>query len=119
MTCGFLTEIPVKIEEVPWVDGCLQFGVSWRIATPLVTPGLVASGVFCFIFSWAEFFFAISLTRQAAAPLSVYVVNFFGKHMVQWGKIGATSIMAMFPLFLLSFLMQRYLVRGLTLGAVK
>jgi multiple sugar transport system permease protein len=119
MMRGFFLEIPVEIEESALVDGCSPFGAFWRISLPLVAPGLVATSVFCFIFSWAEFFFAVSLTRNNVTPLSVYVVNFFGKHMVQWGEIGATSIMAMLPLFLLSFLMQRYLVRGLTLGAVK
>jgi len=119
MMRGFFLEIPIEIEESALVDGCSRIGAFWRIALPLVAPGLVATGVFCFIFSWAEFFFAVSLTRQAATPLSVYIVNFFGKHMVQWGEIGATSIIAMLPLFLLSFIVQRYLVRGLTLGAVK
>ena len=119
MMRGFFKEIPVEIEESALVDGCTPFGAFWRIALPLVKPGLIATGVFCFIFSWAEFFFAVCLTRSNATPLSVYMVNFFGKHMVMWGEIGATSILTMIPLFLVSFLMQRYLVRGLTLGAVK
>ena len=119
MMRGFFLEIPVEIEESALVDGCSPFGVFWRIALPLVTPGLVATGVFCFIFSWAEFFFAVCLTRSNAMTLSVYIVNFFGKMMVQWGEVGATSIAAMVPLFLLSFVVQRYLVRGLTMGAVK
>jgi len=119
MMRGFFLEIPVEIEESALVDGCSPFGAFWRISLPLVAPGLVATGVFCVIVSGAEFFFAVALTRNKVVPLSVYIVNFFGKHMVQWGEIGATSIMAMLPLFLLSFLMQRYLVRGLTLGAVK
>ena len=119
MMRGFFQEIPREIEESALVDGCSPLGTFWRIALPLVTPGLVATGVFCFIFSWAEFFFAVTLTRSNAVTLSVYVVNFFGKMMVQWGEVGATSIIAMLPLFLLSFIVQRYLVRGLTLGAVK
>jgi len=119
MMRGFFLEIPVEIEESALVDGCSPFGAFWRIALPLVTPGLVATGVFCFIFSWAEFFFAVCLTRSNAMTLSVYIVNFFGKMMVQWGEVGATSIAAMVPLFLLSFVVQRYLVRGLTMGAVK
>jgi len=119
MMRGFFLEIPVEIEESALVDGCSPFGAFWRIALPLVTPGLVATGVFCFIFSWAEFFFAVCLTRSNAVTLSVYIVNFFGKMMVQWGEVGATSIAAMVPLFLLSFVVQRYLVRGLTMGAVK
>jgi multiple sugar transport system permease protein len=119
MMRGFFLEIPVEIEESALVDGCSRFGAFWRIALPLVTPGLVATGVFCFIFAWAEFFFAVTLTRSNATTLSVYIVNFFGKMMVQWGEVGATSLLAMVPLFVLSFIMQRYLVRGLTLGAIK
>jgi multiple sugar transport system permease protein len=119
MMRGFFLEIPVEIEESALVDGCSPFGAFWRISLPLVTPGLVATGVFCFIFAWAEFFFAVTLTRSDAVTLSVYVVNFFGKMMVQWGEVGATSLIAIMPLFILSVLVQRYLVRGLTLGAVK
>ncbi|GAB4540391.1 MAG: carbohydrate ABC transporter permease [Anaerolineae bacterium] len=119
MMRGFFLEIPREIEESALVDGCGPFGAFWRISLPLVTPGLVATGVFCFIFAWAEFFFAVTLTRSTAVPLSVYIVNFFGKMMVQWGEVGATSFLAMAPLFILSFLVQRYLVRGLTLGAIK
>ena len=119
MMRGFFLEIPREIEESALVDGCSPLGAFWRIALPLVTPGLVATGVFCFVFSWAEFFFAVCLTNTRALTLSVYVVMFFGKHMVEWGQIGATSVISMLPLFLISLLMQRYLVRGLTLGAVK
>jgi multiple sugar transport system permease protein len=119
MMRGFFLEIPREIEESALVDGCSPFGAFWRISLPLVTPGLVATGVFCFIFAWAEFFFAVTLTRSDAVTLSVYIVNFFGKMMVQWGEVGATSFIAIVPLFIMSFLVQRYLVRGLTLGAVK
>jgi multiple sugar transport system permease protein len=119
MMRGFFLEIPVEIEESALVDGCSPFGAFWRIALPLVTPGLVATAVFCFIFAWTEFFFAVSLTKSHAVPVSVYIVNFFGNLGVQWGQIGAMSILTMLPLFLMSFVVQRYLVRGLTLGAVK
>jgi multiple sugar transport system permease protein len=119
MMRGFFLEIPVEIEESALVDGCSPFGAIWRVAMPLVTPGLVATGVFCFIFSWSEFFFAVCLTRTNAVTLSVYLPNYFGKMHQQWGQVGATSIMAMAPLFLMSFVVQRYLVRGLTLGAIK
>jgi multiple sugar transport system permease protein len=119
MMRGFFQEIPTVIEESALVDGCTPFGAYWRIALPLVKPGLVATGVFCFIFSWSEFFFAVTLTRSNAVTLSVHLANFFGKMMVMWGEVGALSVMAMIPLFFMSFVVQRYLVRGLTLGAVK
>ncbi len=119
MMRGFFLEIPVEIEESALVDGCSPLGAFWRIALPLAAPGLVATGVFCFIFAWAEFFFAVCVTRNNAIPLSVFLVNYFGKHQVLWGQIASTSVLAMLPLFLASFLAQRYLVRGLTLGAIK
>jgi multiple sugar transport system permease protein len=119
MMRGFFLEIPVEIEESALVDGCTPVGAFWRIALPLVTPGLVATGVFCFIFAWAEFFFAVSLTRNVAVPLSVFLVNFFGKQHILWGEIAATSVAAMVPLILVSIVVQRYVARGLTLGAVK
>ena len=119
MMRGFFQEVPREIEESALVDGCSPLGAFWRIALPLASPGLIATGMFCFIFSWAELFFAVCLTRNFAMPLSVYVVNFFGKMMIMWGEVGATSVVAMAPLFLMSFVMQRYLVRGLTMGAVK
>lgn len=119
MMRGFFLEIPREIEESALVDGCSPLGAFWRIALPLVTPGLVATGVFCFIFAWSELFFAVCLTRTDAVPLSVHLPYFFGKYTVFWGEIGASSIIAMAPLFLMSIVVQRYLVRGLTLGAVK
>jgi multiple sugar transport system permease protein len=119
MMRGFFLEIPREVEESALVDGCSPLGAFWRIALPLVRPGMVATGVFCFIFSWTEFFFALTLTKSHAVPISVYVVNFFGNLGVQWGQIGAATIISITPVFILSIIVQRYLVRGLTLGAVK
>jgi multiple sugar transport system permease protein len=119
MLRSFFLEIPREIEESALVDGASAFGAFWRVALPLVAPGLIATGVFCFIFSWSEFFFAVSLTQTRAVPLSVALPNFFGKQMVMWGEVGSLSVISVAPLFLLSILVQRYLVRGLTMGAVK
>jgi len=119
MMRGFFVEIPVEIEESALVDGCSPLGAFWYIALPLVAPGLVATGVFCFIFSWSEFFFGLTLTQTKVVPLAVQLPMFFGKQMVMWGEVGALSVMAVLPLFVMSLLVQRYLVRGLTMGAVK
>jgi multiple sugar transport system permease protein len=119
MMRGFFAEIPKEIEESALVDGCSAFGAFGRVALPLAAPGLVATGVFCFIFAWFELFFAVCLTRTNAVPLSVHLPNYFGKYTVFWGEIGASSVIAMLPMFVMSLVVQRYLVRGLTLGAVK
>lgn len=119
MMRSFFKEIPREIEESALVDGATPLVVFRRVALPLAAPGLIATGIFCFIFSWSEFFFGITLTNTRAVPLSVFLPSLFGKQMVMWGEVGALSVMAILPLFVLSFLVQRYLVRGLTMGAVK
>lgn len=119
MMRSFFLEIPREIEESALVDGASPLVAFWKVALPLVTPGLIATGVFCFIFSWSEFFFGITLTNTKVVPLSVAMPAFFGKQMTMWGEVGALSVIAVAPLFILSLLVQRYLVRGLTMGAVK
>lgn len=119
MMTSFFSEVPREVEESALVDGASPLVAFWRVAMPLATPGLVATGIFCFIFSWSEFFFGITLTNTRATPLSVFLPGLFGKQMIMWGEVGALSVMAVLPLFILSLLVQRYLVRGLTLGAVK
>jgi multiple sugar transport system permease protein len=119
MMRSFFQEIPVEIEESALVDGASPLGAFQYIAVPLAAPGLIATGVFVFIFSWTEFFFALCLTQTRVVPLAVYLPNFFGKQMIMWGEVGAISTIAIVPLFVLSLLVQRYLVRGLTLGAIK
>ncbi|MBW7882644.1 MAG: carbohydrate ABC transporter permease [Caldilineaceae bacterium] len=119
MMRSFFKEIPREIEESALVDGASSFGAFWHVALPLAAPGLIATGIFCFIFSWSEFFFGLTLTNIRATPLSVFLPGLFGKQMIMWGEVGALSVMAVVPLFVLSFLVQRFLVRGLTMGAVK
>ncbi|HXF60342.1 MAG TPA: carbohydrate ABC transporter permease [Caldilineaceae bacterium] len=119
MMRSFFSELPREIEESALVDGASPFGAFWRVAMPLAAPGLIATGIFCFIFSWSEFFFGITLTNTRATPLSVFLPSLFGKQMIMWGDVGALSVIASAPMFLLGLLVQRYLVRGLTMGAVK
>jgi multiple sugar transport system permease protein len=119
MMRSFFKEIPREIEESALVDGATPWTTFWRVAMPLAAPGLIATGIFCFIFSWSEFFFGLTLTNTRATPLAVFLPGLFGKQMIMWGEVGALSVMAVLPLFILSFIVQRYLVRGLTMGAVK
>lgn len=119
MMRSFFYDVPVDIEENALVDGCTPFGVFFRIALPLAAPGLIATGIFCFIFSWQEFLYALSFSRIEAVTLPVYMTNFFGEFMVLWGEVGALSTMSVLPLLILSIFVQKYLVRGLTYGAIK
>jgi multiple sugar transport system permease protein len=116
---GFFEDLPVELEEAALIDGCTQFGAFRQVALPLVTPGLVATALFSFIFTWNEFMFALLFTRNQVRTYTVIVPSLVGGHEVLWGQIAAIGTLAIIPGIALALLLQRYLVRGLTLGAVK
>lgn len=119
MLKGFFEELPAELEEAALVDGCGRFGAFYRVALPLVSPGLVATALFCFMFSWNEFIFAVILTRARVKPVTVVITGMIGGHEILWAEISAVASMASIPVIALSIILQKYLVRGLTLGAVK
>jgi multiple sugar transport system permease protein len=116
---GFFDELPAELEEAALIDGCSPWGAFVRVAMPLITPGLVATSLFSFIFAWNEFMFALLLTRRTVRTLTIIVPSLVGGHEILWGEIAAIGTVAIIPGIALSLLLQRYLVRGLTLGAVK
>src|SRR5512142_162247 len=116
---GFFEDLPVELEEAALIDGAGPFGAFWRVALPLVTPGLVATALFSFIFTWNEFMFALLFTRSDVRTLTIIVPSLVGGHEILWGEIAAVGTVAVIPGIVLALLLQRYLVRGLTLGAVK
>ena len=116
---GFFEDLPAELEEAAVIDGTTIFGAFRRVALPLVAPGLVATALFCFIFTWNEFMFALLLTRSDVRTLTIIVPSLVGGHEILWGQVAAVGVVAIIPNILLALLLQRYLVRGLTLGAVK
>ena len=116
---GFFDDLPAEMEEAALIEGCSHWGAFWRIALPLVAPGIVAVSLFSFIFAWNEFMFALLLTRRNVRTLTIIVPSLVGGHEILWGEIAAIGIVAILPGVLLSLLLQRYLVRGLSMGAVK
>jgi len=116
---GFFDELPLELEEAALIDGCSHWGAFTRVALPLVTPGLVATALFSFIFAWNEFMFALLLTRRTVRTLTIIVPSLVGGHEILWGEIAALGTIAIIPGIVLSLLLQRYLIRGLTMGAVK
>jgi multiple sugar transport system permease protein len=116
---GFFEDLPKELEDSAMIDGCSPWGAFWRIALPLVTPGLVATALFSFIFTWNEFMFALLLTRSEVRTLTVIVPSLVGGHEILWGQVAAVGVVATIPGLLLALFLQRYLTRGLTLGAVK
>lgn len=116
---GFFEELPAELEEAALIDGCTPLGAFMRVALPLVTPGLVATALFAFVFTWNEFMFALLFTRRNVRTLTIIVPSLVGGHEILWGEIAAIGTIAVIPGILLALLLQRYLIRGLTMGAVK
>jgi multiple sugar transport system permease protein len=116
---GFFSEVPPEVEEAALLDGLAPLGVFSRISLPLVVPGLMATGILVFIFTWNEFFFALVLTRDVAKTFPAMIPQFFGAFRVDWGQMLAASTMGVIPPLIFGLLIRRYLVRGLSLGSVK
>lgn len=116
---GFFLDIPRELEESALIDGYTRLQVFYRIALPLAKPGLAAVAVFSAIFSWNEFLFALILTQQNAKTIPVGITGFSTGMGIRWGEFMAVGFVAILPILFFTFILQRYLVRGLTFGAVK
>lgn len=119
MMKGFFSDLPVSIEEAALIDGCSRWGIFFRIAIPLASPGLSATGIFCVIFSWNEFIVALQLTAFKANTVTTLISTFITDRGLYWGPMCAAGTVATLPMIIMSLFLQRFLVKGLTLGAVK
>jgi len=114
-----IEEMPVDLEEAALVDGCSRTGVMWRIVAPLTAPSIAATAILSFIFCWNEFFFAYILTGNNTRTMPVMLTSLIGLMGVDWVKMSAASTISIIPTIVLALLAQRFLVRGLTMGAIK
>ena len=120
MMRGFFAEVPREIEEAAMLDGESRAGALMRIVLPLVKPGLAATAVFCLVVAWNEFLFALILTQtNAAMTLPVGIASRVTQYEIKWGAMSAAGVVAMLPVLVFATAVQKYLVRGLSLGAVK
>jgi multiple sugar transport system permease protein len=115
----FFDGLPRSLEEAAEIDGAGPWGAFLRITLPLAGPGLATTAIFCFLFAWNDFFFALVLTRSRAQMAPVAIVNFMNYEGWEWGKIAAGGTLIMLPVVVFSLLVRRYLIRGLTAGALK
>ena len=112
-------ELPIELEEAAMVDGASRLQGFYRVALPLVLPGLVATWIICMALSWNEFLFALSLTSNKAIPMPVIIAGAEHTRGVQFWFVGVRVMLTMLPPVILALAAQRYIIRGLTLGAVK
>jgi multiple sugar transport system permease protein len=119
MLRSFFIEIPLEIQEAAKIDGCSWLGVLTRVILPLSLPGLAVTVILGFMFCWNAFNYPLMLAGRQTFPVTVGAIQFISYEQVLWGQMAAATIVAALPQLLLSLMVQKYIVRGLTMGAVK
>lgn len=116
---GYFEDISLEIEQAAQLDGYSWWGVFTRVAVPLVKPGLASTAILAFIFAWNNFVFGLILGAKETFPTTVGTLGFISYESVLWGQMAAATVITILPPLVLSIFIQKYLVRGLTMGAVR
>src|SRR5690606_19015015 len=116
---GYFQEVPEELEESAQVDGCTRLQSLLRISFPLAAPGVVAAATFSYIFSWNEFMFALIFGRSNAVTMPPVIAGLHASWGIDWGGIFALSLIITAPVIILALAIQRYMIKGLTFGALK
>lgn len=119
MLRSFFMEIPLEIQEAAKIDGCSWFGVLTRVILPLSMPGISVTLILGFMFCWNAFNYPLMLAGRDTFPVTVGAIQFISYEQVLWGQMAAATIVAAVPQLALSLMVQKYIVRGLTMGAVR
>jgi multiple sugar transport system permease protein len=120
MMNGYFSSIPVEIEQAALIDGCNRLQTISRVVIPIAMPGLVASIIYTFIFAWNEFLFGLTFTHaKDKMPLVIALFNYIGRWAIQWELLAASAFLALIPVLILFYTIERRLVTGLAGGAVK
>lgn len=117
---GFFRQIPLSLSEAAQVDGCTRWQAFWKIEFPLARSGIAAAGVFAFLTSWNEFALASQLTRSTdSKTLPVGLLDFTAQFTIDWAGMCAMAVIIIIPALILTFIVQKHLIAGLTFGGVK
>jgi multiple sugar transport system permease protein len=119
MLTGFFEDIPREMDEAALIDGCDHLSLLVRIHIPIVRPGIAVVAIFTFVFAWNEFLLAFMLTEMQMKTVPVALVGLVQPDNLPWGELAAGSIISLIPMLIVVFALQRHIVRGMTLGALK
>jgi ABC-type glycerol-3-phosphate transport system permease component len=119
MLKGYFDAIPPDLENCAMVDGASRWQAVTRVTVPLIAPGIAATSVFIFVGAWNEFLFAITLTSKSARTLPTIIAEFIGDTGIEWPQIMAASTIALAPVLIATFALQRHIAAGMTAGAMK
>ena len=116
---AFFADLPPELEESALVEGATRFQAFWRIALPLVTPGIVTTAILCFLFAWNDYAFAQTFSGPDSGTIPILAAQLVTQTGIDWGALTAIGTVVVLPMIAVGLAVRRYLVRGLTLGAVK
>jgi len=116
---SFFEDVPADLEDAALIDGCSYWSAFWRIALPLVKPGVVATAILSFVFSWNNFLFSVILAGRSTRTLPIAVYTMISYEEINWGTLAAAATLITLPVLLVALVAQRHIVSGLTFGAVK
>lgn len=120
LTDGFFRQIPVDLGEAAQIDGCTRWQAFWRVEFPLARAGLASAAIFAFLTSWNEYALASQLTRTIASKtMPVGLMDFTAQFTVDWAGMSAMAVLIIIPALVLTFIVQKHLIAGLTFGGVK
>jgi multiple sugar transport system permease protein len=120
MMAAFFQTVPIELEEAARLDGCTRLQILFKVVMPIAVPGLISTAMFTFLLAWDEFFYALIFTSTLAAKtVPVAIAEFIGRYAVNITGMMAGGILAALPPVILAFIFQRYIVSGMTAGAVK
>jgi multiple sugar transport system permease protein len=119
MLIGFYEDISSELQDAALIDGCSTYGMFWRVALPLTRPGMAATAILSFIFSWNNFLFSVILAGRSTRPLPVAVFSLLTYEEINWGPLAGAAFLITMPVLILTLFMQRHITTGLSFGAVK
>ncbi len=119
LLASFMEGIPRALEEAARVDGCSRFGALFRIIIPVAAGGIAVTAIFVFLASWNEFLFSLLLSSTGVKTAPIAIAEFKSQYGIQWGTMTSLSVLYSFPVIIFSLLMQKRILAGMTMGAVK
>ncbi|MEE8285849.1 MAG: carbohydrate ABC transporter permease [Gammaproteobacteria bacterium] len=116
---GFIDEIPREYEEAAMIDGYTRLQAFWKVVLPQAATGIAATAIFCLIFAWNEYAFAVLLTSGTAQTAPPFIPTIIGEGGMDWPAVGAGTTLFLIPIFVFTVLLRKHLLRGITFGAVR
>lgn len=117
---NYFASIPGELEEAAYIDGCSRFSAFLKILIPIAKPGVIVCGVFSFLYAWGDLAYGMTfITDQQRRPITAGIFNFMGQYGTKWSYLSAYAIVTIIPVALIFIFMQRYIISGMTSGAVK